>query len=272
MDHKYIEEHNITDRYLMGQLSVREQGLFEEHFLDCQQCRSLLEAAHHFRLGLRSAIASGETGAEDYLQSHRTEKVWLTPRNKHRWKLVLQTAAALLVALLIACLLLDRRRARNELARASQATAELQRKYLEAERAWNDLMTDIQARNRQLTEKEDQLNALKANLRIRAMRSQDAVSVFALSMARGGNSLPSGGPTNEITLSPRSELVIFLLELESDTEVKSYRATISTAQKQKIWRMSNLKSGSNNMLILDIEPRLLKPKRNYLLTLEGNDP
>jgi predicted anti-sigma-YlaC factor YlaD len=63
MYHEYIEEHNIADRYLMGKLSAEEERLFEEHFLECQQCRNWLEATHHFRIGLRSACESREANA-----------------------------------------------------------------------------------------------------------------------------------------------------------------------------------------------------------------
>jgi anti-sigma-K factor RskA len=69
MDHLYIEEHNIADRYLIGRLSAEEQRRFEEHFLDCQRCRSWLEMAHHFRAGLQSVFASGQTESGVYLSN-----------------------------------------------------------------------------------------------------------------------------------------------------------------------------------------------------------
>jgi len=57
MEHSYIEEHNIADRYLLGKLSDEERMRFEEHFADCLQCRDLLETTDDFRTGLRTVIA-----------------------------------------------------------------------------------------------------------------------------------------------------------------------------------------------------------------------
>jgi hypothetical protein len=271
MDHQYIEENNIADRYLIGQLSAEEQRRFEEHFLGCQQCRSQLETTHHFRIGLRSALASGEAKSRSYLQSDTAGQTRLT-------NLAFQAAAALLLVSLLAWLFLEWRRSRSDLTQARQVALAWQRKYEEGEQARKGLLTEIQARDRQLTAqqvqpaarfgREQRARALEADRRNRAPRRQDTVSVFALSMARGGN--PSlVEPTNQITLSPRSELVIFLLELVADPDLRSYSATISTSDNQKVWHKSNLKPGSNNLLTLFFDSSLLKSGRSYLLTLDG---
>jgi hypothetical protein len=278
MDHLYIEEHNIADRYLIGRLSAEEQRRFEEHFLDCQRCRSWLEMAHHFRAGLQSVFASGQTESGVYLQAGRAGKPWLsTSRLSRKRQLSLQAAAALLVLSLMTWPILEWRRASSDLTRARQVAAEWQRKYEEGEDARNDLMWEMQARDRRSAverdhlvaqlERERGLRALQAVRRERASLSQANLSVFALSMARGGDSDLSE-PANRIVLSPRSELVIFLLELVSEPELQSHRATISTYDNQKIWRKSNLKLDSNNILMLEFNPRLLK-LGDYVLTLEG---
>jgi hypothetical protein len=278
MDHLYIEEHNIADRYLIGRLSAEEQRRFEEHFLDCQRCRSWLEMAHHFRAGLQSVFASGQTESGVYLQAGRAGKPWLsTSRLSRKRQLSLQAAAALLVLSLMTWPILEWRRASSDLTRARQVAAEWQRKYEEGEDARNDLMWEMQARDRRSSverdhlvaqlERERGLRALQAVRRERASLSQANLSVFALSMARGGDSDLSE-PANRIVLSPRSELVIFLLELVSEPELQSHRATISTYDNQKIWRKSNLKLDSNNILMLEFNPRLLK-LGDYVLTLEG---
>jgi Putative zinc-finger len=278
MDHLYIEEHNIADRYLIGQLSAEEQRRFEEHFLDCQRCRSWLEMAHHFRAGLQSAFASEEAESGVYLQSGRAGKPWLsTSRLSRKRQLSLQAAAALLVLSLMTWPILEWRRASSDLTRARQVAAEWQRKYEEGEDARNDLMWEMQARDRRSSVERDQLvaqlererglRALQAVRRERASLSQANLSVFALSMARGGDSDLSE-PANRIVLSHRSELVIFLLELVSEPELQSHRATISTYDNQKIWRKSNLKPDSNNILMLEFNPRLLK-LGDYVLTLES---
>ena len=54
MDHAYIEEHNIADRYLMGKLSDDGRARFEEHFMGCAECLDRLETADEFRAALRA--------------------------------------------------------------------------------------------------------------------------------------------------------------------------------------------------------------------------
>jgi len=57
MDHDYIEQHQVVDRFLMGRLSDDELSAFEEHYLDCQTCLDELEAAEAFQAGLRHVAA-----------------------------------------------------------------------------------------------------------------------------------------------------------------------------------------------------------------------
>jgi hypothetical protein len=278
MDHLYIEEHNIADRYLMGRLPAQEQRRFEEHFLDCQQCRSWLETEHHFRAGLQSVFALGEAESGICLPSGKAGHNWLSTRRMSRKsQLSLQAAAALLISSLMAWPMLEWRSARSDLTRARQVAAEWQSKYEEGERERNDLTREMQARDRQSAAERDQLaaqlereresRALQADRRDRASLSHVDPSVFALSMSRGGDSDLSE-PANRIVLSPRSELVFFLLELIPEPDLQSYRAAISTYDNQKLWRKSNLKPASNNTLILNFNSKLFKPG-NYFLTLEG---
>jgi len=54
MDHSYIEEHAIIDRYVAGKLSSVECARFEEHFVDCPACRRQLNIAGEFKQMLES--------------------------------------------------------------------------------------------------------------------------------------------------------------------------------------------------------------------------
>jgi Putative zinc-finger len=278
MDHLYIEEQNIADRYLTGQLSAEEQQRFEEHFLDCQQCRSSLEAAHHFRTGLQSVLASGAVESGAYLKSDRGGQTGLsTWRMNLKYQLSFLAVAALLVVSLLTWPILEWRRARRDLTQAKQVAAEWQRKYEEGERARKELMIEMQSRDRQSSIQLDQLTTrlererksrvLQADRINDASRSLSAVPVFALSMVRGGDHALLE-PANRIILSPRHELIIFVLELVPESNLQSYRATISTYDDRKIWHKSNLKPSSKDLLTLNFNSKLLKPG-NYLLTLDG---
>lgn len=57
MDHRYIEENNLVERYVLGRLPVEEQIRFEEHFADCEACVSELELADDFGATLRATVA-----------------------------------------------------------------------------------------------------------------------------------------------------------------------------------------------------------------------
>ncbi len=49
MDHKYIEEQRVADRYLDRTLPVPERSAFEKHFVDCPECLDRLALAEIFR-------------------------------------------------------------------------------------------------------------------------------------------------------------------------------------------------------------------------------
>lgn len=53
MDHRYIEQHSVADRYLDHALPPGERTAFEAHLVDCQECtdRVLLAEMFHNRNG-----------------------------------------------------------------------------------------------------------------------------------------------------------------------------------------------------------------------------
>jgi len=53
MDHDYIEEHQVADRYAMGTLPAAEAERFEEHYLSCPECLDRLELAESMQRGFR---------------------------------------------------------------------------------------------------------------------------------------------------------------------------------------------------------------------------
>ncbi len=51
MDHRYIEEYSVAERYLDNQLGLGDRAAFEAHLVDCQECtdRVLLAGMFHAR-------------------------------------------------------------------------------------------------------------------------------------------------------------------------------------------------------------------------------
>ena len=56
-DHQALEEANLVERYLMGKLSAAEVELFEEHYLDCDECLEKLELSKRLYQGLQEVAA-----------------------------------------------------------------------------------------------------------------------------------------------------------------------------------------------------------------------
>src|SRR5579871_6750583 len=55
MDHNYIRDFHLVDRYVLGKLSDAELARFEEHFIDCADCIVELKIAQTFIENLRSS-------------------------------------------------------------------------------------------------------------------------------------------------------------------------------------------------------------------------
>jgi hypothetical protein len=278
MEHSYIEEQNIADRYLAGKLSPEERMRFEEHFLDCTQCLDLLEPTYDLREGLKSIAAEDALRARAGLQIGVAGAAGLLARiaqlSRAR-RAPLLVSIILAIALPMALLILEWRSARRELAQARQTSSELQRKYEEGEQAARAQLNELLSREQQSSVQRDLLAAQLERERAERVRLaenkatglQSDIPVFALSLARSGDADLSQ-PVNRITLSPSSKLTILLLELDPNPDLQSYRATTSTADGQSIWSRSGLKPSSPDALALSFNTSLLKPN-NYLLTLEG---
>jgi hypothetical protein len=263
MEHSYIEEHNIAERYLLGKLSVQESMRFEEHLNNCVQCVNLLEVIDGLRTGLQIVAAKEVSRRRAYVVVGLLARVARLSRAIHA---MLVTGVILLIALPI----LEWRKARRELVQTTQAAAEWRRKYEESARAARDLMKEAQTRD-QLAAKPESEREDRSRLPDKIEKithSKAVVPVFALSATRDGDSGPAQ-PVNRIKVSPKSKLIVLLLELLPDPGPQSYRAAISTADGRNIWRERKLKPSSDAALALSFNSSLFKPG-NYLLTLEGH--
>src|SRR5258708_36436521 len=58
MDHDYIEEQGIADRYFSGRLSSEEEQVFELHLMDCKACVERVEEFDGMQAGLRRVRAA----------------------------------------------------------------------------------------------------------------------------------------------------------------------------------------------------------------------
>jgi hypothetical protein len=114
MEHPYIEENNLIDRYVRGTLPVETRAAFEEHFLDCTECLDQLEVARSLRDAIRIS-AVDFAGAAETASTQPTARL----RGVWAWRWLSMTATACLgIALLTGGLLYQRlEHTRQELAR-----------------------------------------------------------------------------------------------------------------------------------------------------------
>ena len=277
MEHSYIEDHHIADRYLSGKLSIEELMRFEEHFVDCAECLDRLRTIDDFRAGLRTVAVEEAARLRAYLSVAQARVLArIAPLVRRRQGLML-AVAILLIALPMALLIPEWRSARRELAQAKQESSEWRRKYEESERAARDMAKEMQTRERESSLRPERHAAQFGRMRKspdsatgpshKAAERQSETPVFALSVVRGTGPDQSQ-PVNRITLSPQSKSIILLLELEPDPDLRSYRVAISTTDGRSIWTKDGLRPNSKNDLTLSFNSSLFKPG-DYLLALEG---
>lgn len=275
VDHRYIEEADITDCYLLGKLPFEEQDRFEEHFVDCPECLDRLETTRKFRRALKTAVAEDAARSRAYVQVGLL--TWLMKRSR-RQQTALLVAAVLLPAALATAFFVPRvRHAQEELEQAKQASSDWQRRYEEQQQTARRLEKELQEANVKLPEQGRQPETLqeretqpRPGSERKAPRSappQVAPPVFALSIVRSADP-GSSEPANRISIPRSARSFVLSLELENDTGVQSYRATITNADQGIIWTRSNLKPQTRDTLRINLASNLVEAG-DYRLTLEG---
>ncbi|HEX3128473.1 MAG TPA: hypothetical protein VH394_14175 [Thermoanaerobaculia bacterium] len=261
MNHRHVEEMNIPDLYATGRLSSEDEEAFENHLLECRECREQVAWADDFGSSMR--FVAVEEAAQVSIQAGFL--IWLSRRPVLRMAL---TAALLVVAALPAWLLTERSSLQAELAKARAAAArpappappvpqaspvpqspdpEMQAK-LESLSRDNSRLT---AANEALGSQLDQLMAPQAN-----------VPIFSLGTVRGATDLP------EIEVRSDPELIVLSLD-PPPAPADTYRASVFDAQGHRVWQVSGLKPSSlYETLDIRVSSSLLKPGE-YRISLEG---
>lgn len=279
VDHRYIEEADVSDRYLLGKLPPEEQERFEEHFVDCAECLDRLETTRRFRRALKIAVAEEAARSRAYVRVGLLAALIGRNRRQRAARLVftLLVAAALATAFFVTTY----RRAREESEQAKKATSERERRYEEQQQASSRLEKERQEANVNLTEQGRRLEPREApepqsrpgGKRGVARRTppQIPVPVFALSIVRSADP-GSSEPANRVAIPRSARSFVLSLELENDTGVRSYRATIAAVERERVvWKRSNLKPHSRETLRIKL-PSGLVAAGDYRLTLEGLTP
>jgi HAMP domain-containing protein len=258
MDHRLIEEQNIAALYVAGQLPPEDEERFEEHLLECRECRERVAWAEDFKGSFQAmAVEDGTRAAGVGLLA------WLARRS--RW---LGAAALVLLAVALpAWLLVERGRLRRELAvaRAARPTPppsvpapspQAGEAELRAEAELRRLESELQAAR----EERERLAGQLAEL----TRPQVNTAVFSLGLVRGEEE------ANQVLVGPEPAWIVLSLELPP-ADVETYRATLLDARGQTVWRGEGLRPTASDTLVLGLYSDLLAPGA-YRLVLEGLPP
>ena len=272
MDHDYIEQHHLADRYLMGKLSPEETDRFEEHYLSCQLCLDRLEQAETLQRGLKRAAAEDAARLVTARQAGFLAVLARLGRSPR---------AGIALAALFAVLLLPGLLAWREAGRLGRqldrANAELARRSHEEPQVPGDAAAALAAqaaRDRseaerrrlesQLAQERDARAGLERRL-AQAYQPQINTPVLSLSSERGAE---EGEPTQRVRLPKSPGWIVLSLDLDRP-ELETYRVVLLGAGGE-VWRGSGLRPNGNDSLVVTLPSTLLKAG-DYSLRVESGD-
>ena len=252
MDHAYIEDNQIADRYVMGTLPPEEVERFENHYLSCPECLDRLDLVEPLQRGFKRM--AGQDAAKLAAARQLAFLAWLARLGRSRQIGVL-LAALLLVAVLPSGLLLRGTAERGrELALARSLEQERQRSGQSAAETAR-LRSELEASQRDLASQRQQL--------AQAQYPQ-GVTILNLDVERGAG-LSGGEPTHSVRLPAGSGPIVLTIPVDPPFQ-RNYRAILRDIHGHEVARIDLLNQGGTLSFSL---PASLVPPGNYSLTVEG---
>jgi hypothetical protein len=259
MDHTYIDEQHVVDRYVRGTLPVEEAARFEEHYLSCQDCLDRLDLAEAMKRGFQRA--AGQDAARAVASRQLALVAWLARLGRSRQAAVL--AMALLIAVLLPWGLAVRRMTDRDRELAQTRSA------LEQERARDagKLRTELEASQRDLA-REREARASAAEQLAKARQPQGNIPILFLNTERGGPSTDE--PTARLHLPSAPGVIVLALGVDPPHQ-PSYQVILRAAGGREVWRGGGLRVDERDSLSLSLPSTLLAPG-DYTLAVEGLAP
>jgi hypothetical protein len=265
MDHIYIDECQVAERYVLGKLPPEEAAAFEEHSLACPECLERLELAEAMRRGLRT-VAAREVAAG-------AVRLGLLARLVRSRFAPLAVMALLLVAVLPSGLLLQRAdRLEDELERTRLEVAALAEARQEpapppaAEPGPPD--ADAEQERRRLEGWVEELRRERERLAgelEQARRPRANVPLLTLSPERSAPG--EAEPSVQVPLAPEAEWVVLSLDL-AGLGFPDYRAALVGPGGRTLWREEGLRPDATGFLNVGLPTSLLSPG-DFMIRLEG---
>lgn len=271
MDHSYIDQSNVVDRYLMGKLAAEESARFEEHFVDCPQCVDRLKTTKNFLQDLRT-VSVQQALQEGGQMSERLRSFFSRIFSHHY--LALAASCLLILTGAGAILLFNHmQRLQSDVNRAKNESAQWQRSYEEERQA-----AALSDEKREETEREltGQLNDLKEKLRTDQERRAETAEgsdawiqpglnmpLFALNSVRRGEG-NSSETVNEVTLPRSAPGFVFSVGLEGEAKYKDYCITIRDDRDRQLMNRCGFEANRFNSLSIVFNSKFFRPGK-YLL-------
>jgi putative zinc finger protein len=254
MEHAYVEDQQIVDRYVLGTLPADEAERFEEHYLSCPECLDRLALAESMERGFKRAAS--QDAARLTVSRQLALVAWLSRLGRSRQLALLLTV--FFVILVVPGLFTSRQL--GKLDRELDATRTALQKERERSAATSRNGQEIE---RQLASEREARARAQEQL-AQAQRPEGNVPILFLNAERG-----AGEPSHRLRLPPNGSIV---LALEVDPpHHPAYRAVLLDARGREIWRWADLRLNEMEALSLKLPSTLLAPD-DYTLAIEGLTP
>lgn len=250
MDHEYIQEHQVVDRYVQGRLSEAEADLFEDHYLTCEECLQRLRIAEKFQRGFRQVAAEDAVGMgilAVFLRSRRGFALGAA--------LGLLLAASSLLAVRSVRLGSDLEEARTRLAQIR----------VEDERRAEAARSEAESLRARLAAAEAERGRLEEARPPRLPQAAGAWIVTLVPVRSG----PGGEPAQSISLPPGPQWIVLALDLELDAS-GTFRAVLERQGGGPVWTGEGLRPSPKGELAVGLDSSLLAPG-DYRLRVEQGD-
>ncbi|HWN43689.1 MAG TPA: hypothetical protein VNW71_15785 [Thermoanaerobaculia bacterium] len=255
MDHDYIQEHQVVDRYVQGRLPEAEADLFEDHYLTCEECLRRLRIAEKFQRGFRQVAAEEATGAVGILAAFL----------RSRRGLLLGSVLAVLLAA-SALLAVHSVRLGRDLDEARARLAQTRAEEEGREAAARSEAESLRARLAEEREARSRMEEEAGRPRLPQAARAAGAWIVTLVPVRSG---PAGEPSQRITLPPTPQWIVLALDLELDAS-GTFRAVLERQGGGAVWTGEGLRPSPQGELAVGLDSSLLAPG-DYRFRVEQGD-
>jgi hypothetical protein len=252
MDHPYIEEQQIADRYVAGTLPADEMERFENHYLSCPECLDRLQLAESLQRGFKRM--AGQDAATLATARQLAVVAWLARLGRSRQAAVLAMAVFVLVLLPVGFLRgsfdqgQELAQVRAHLEQERRRSAAESRRAAEAEKGLEASRREVAAERAVVAQAQERL--------AEAQKPQTNFALLQLAVVRDAG--PEESPPSQLHLAASTPRVDVVLEIDEPGPAP-YRAILQDARHRELWRVEGLRPNGDKDLTFGLPASLLTP-------------